>query len=415
MIKEAIILAGGLGTRLRSVVNEVPKCLAPVAGKPFLYHVINYLKTQGIKSFIFAVGYKHEMIESFVSSEFPDLIAQFNVEEELLGTGGAIKACCELSKEKHVIALNGDTLYQIDLKALSNFHINRNSTCTLSLKTMDHFDRYGVVTIDNNQHITAFHEKKQIDHGLINGGIYAIDVHSFLRQSPNGKFSFEKDFLEPMVINRNLSGFIQDSYFIDIGIPEDFAKANKDLHLSQSTVFSLKNINSSWTLFLDRDGVINHEKPGDYIRSWDEFIFYDGVLEAMAVFAKKFNYIFVVTNQRGVGKKLMTEEALKAIHGKMQEAVAAAGGRIDHVFYCTSLENDSVNRKPNPGMGNQAAALYPEVKLHQSIILGNNKSDMQFGKNIQAKNIFISTTSILSEGSLADYSFPNLLSFANCL
>lgn len=153
---------------------------------------------------------------------------------------------------------------------------------------------------------------------------------------------------------------------------------------------NLANINSDWTLFLDRDGVLNHQKEGSYIFNWDEFIFYDGVLKAMEFFAAHFKYIFIVTNQRGVGKGLMTEEGLHAIHDNMQKSIEGEGGRIDGIYYCTELESN--NRKPNPGMALQAKKDFPDVDFSRSIMVGNSMSDMEFGRNIGATTVFVTTT-----------------------
>src|SRR5689334_20566687 len=139
MVKEAIILAGGLGTRLRPVVSDLPKCMAPVAGQPFLKHVIRYLLSQGIEKFIFSLGYKHEMIEGFLNDEFPTLHCECSVEQEPLGTGGAIYLACKRTKEENVLVVNGDTLFKADLEKAASFHIKNKADCTLLLKPMHGF------------------------------------------------------------------------------------------------------------------------------------------------------------------------------------------------------------------------------------------------------------------------------------
>ena len=231
MIKQAIILAGGLGTRLRSVVSEQPKCMASVAGKPFLHYVINYLQGQGIEQFIFALGYKHEMIKAYVDKEYSSLAVDYVVEEEPLGTGGAIKLACSKAKETDILILNGDTIFSVDIQSLSALHEEKKSSCTLSLKPMQDFDRYGVVTIDDEQRINSFQEKKIYKSGLINGGVYALDVEGFLAKSFPEKFSFEKDYLEMYYQHEPMFGLIQDKYFIDIGIPEDYARAQEEFRI----------------------------------------------------------------------------------------------------------------------------------------------------------------------------------------
>jgi D-glycero-alpha-D-manno-heptose 1-phosphate guanylyltransferase len=224
----AIILAGGLGTRLRSVVSDVPKCMAPVAGKPFLYYVINHLQKQGVDNFIFSIGYLSEAIENFLANNYPLLNYQLSIEEEPLGTGGAIQLACKKATTENVLALNGDTLFTADINALLNFHANKKSECSLALKPMQQFDRYGVVRLDENNCIKSFQEKKYYNEGLINGGVYAINKYKFLSHSFPEKFSFEKDYLEAMVSKKKFYGLEQNEYFIDIGIPEDFERAQKE-------------------------------------------------------------------------------------------------------------------------------------------------------------------------------------------
>ena len=172
----------------------------------------------------------------------------------------------------------------------------------------------------------------------------------------------------------------------------------------------LKNIDKSWTLFLDRDGVINHEKKLDYILHKDEFIFYDGVKDAMKVFNGIFGNIIIVTNQRGIGKKMMTDEDLHEIHHHMVNEVNLSGGRIDRIYYCSSMDNDCYERKPGPGMAYQAQKDFPNIHLNKSIIIGNNLSDMEFGRNAGMITIFVATTNpaILLPHPLIDYRFKDL-------
>lgn len=229
MIKEAIILAGGLGTRLRSVVADLPKCMAPVNNQPFIAYVMHHLQRQGVERFIFSLGYKHEAIIHFLETSFPTLSYKVNIEEEPLGTGGAIRKCCELVDEKSVVVVNGDTLFKVDIVEMSQLHQLSGAHCTLALKPMTHFERYGVVEIDHNCRVHSFKEKKYYESGLINGGVYALNKHKFLDEHLPEKFSFEKDYLETFYSKRTFFGFVQDKYFIDIGIPEDFAKAQEEL------------------------------------------------------------------------------------------------------------------------------------------------------------------------------------------
>jgi D-glycero-alpha-D-manno-heptose 1-phosphate guanylyltransferase len=229
MIKEAIILAGGLGTRLRSVVADIPKCMAPVNGKPFLFYVIGHLQKQNVDKFIFSLGYKHEMIESWLNEQYPLMFMQTSVEEEPLGTGGAVKLACSLATEKNVFVVNGDTLFKTDTAELSSFHNKHNADCTLTLKPMQQFDRYGVVELNGDHSIASFKEKQPYESGLINGGVYALNRERFLQEELPQEFSFEKDYLEQYFDKRKMYAVVQDEYFIDIGIPEDYERAQEEL------------------------------------------------------------------------------------------------------------------------------------------------------------------------------------------
>ncbi|UEG49522.1 nucleotidyltransferase family protein [Ferruginibacter lapsinanis] len=226
---EAIILAGGLGTRLRSVVADLPKCMAPVAGKPFLHYVITYLQKQGVEKFIFSVGYMYEAIEQYLSKKSPAIHYQLSIETEPLGTGGAIKLACGKATEKNVLVLNGDTLFSVNINKLMEQHLHHHAECTLSLKPMKDFDRYGVVELHHDLSIASFKEKQFYHKGLINGGVYALNVSKFTHEDLPEKFSFEKDYLERYFAEREMYGSIHDEYFIDIGIPEDFARAQTEL------------------------------------------------------------------------------------------------------------------------------------------------------------------------------------------
>lgn len=228
MISEAIVLAGGLGTRLKSVVSELPKSLAPVAGKPFLAWLLDYAKQQGIEKFIFALGHKSGQVESFVKEFLPKGSYTFSVEEEPLGTGGAIYKACEQVSGSNVIVLNADTFFGISFLNLSIIHELQKADCTLALKPMQSFDRYGAVDIEK-QVITGFSEKKYHKSGLINGGVYALSATSFLQKSFPPVFSFEKDYLEKEFVKGKIMGMISDGYFIDIGIPEDYQRAQSEL------------------------------------------------------------------------------------------------------------------------------------------------------------------------------------------
>lgn len=179
-------------------------------------------------------------------------------------------------------------------------------------------------------------------------------------------------------------------------------------------MLDLSLIDKQWTLFLDRDGVINHEKDQSYVFHAGEFIFYEGVLEALKKLESVFNHIIIVTNQRGVGRELMTENDLVSIHEFMLQHIRKAGGRIDKIYYCTSIDNDHPQRKPNPGMALQAMKDHPMISKQHSIMVGNNLSDMQFGRNAGMHTVLLTTTGTRVElpHPLVDSVFGSLAAFA---
>lgn len=177
----------------------------------------------------------------------------------------------------------------------------------------------------------------------------------------------------------------------------------------------LSNINKEWTLFLDRDGVINVEKNDDYIKKWEEFQFYPESLAALPILATKFSRIIITTNQKGIGKGLMSHDDLTTIHHHMLHQISSIGGRIDDIFYCADLDDASLNRKPQAGMALQAKEKYPSIHFDKSIMVGNRMSDMEFGRNARMHTVFLATThpNTAYPHSAIDLRFNHLLDFAN--
>ncbi|MBF8984852.1 nucleotidyltransferase family protein [Lutibacter sp. B2] len=225
---EAIILAGGFGTRLRSVVSTVPKPMAPIEDKPFLVYILGKLNKQNVKKIIFAVGYKYEVIKDYFKDKYKDMEIVYSIEDEPLGTGGAIKKALKMTNSDNVFVLNGDTFFDIELKQLLSQHVRKDADITMALKPMRDFKRYGTVIVSNDR-IISFEEKKYKKKGKINGGIYVINRKIFNKIKMMENFSFENDFVIKHIDHLKLYGFISDTYFIDIGIPKDYKKVQIEL------------------------------------------------------------------------------------------------------------------------------------------------------------------------------------------
>lgn len=228
MITEAIILAGGLGTRLQGVVSDVPKPMAPVAGKPFLQYLLNYLAQYKINRVVLAVGYKHEIISGYFGNNYNGIELEYAIEHEPMGTGGGILNALRYIDNQQSFLLNGDSFFEVDLTALFRHHNQTQAHITLSVKEMFNFERYGTVSLEGSR-VVSFNEKKAVRHGFINGGVYLIDKRTFSYKSLPSKFSFEKEILEEGIDVLSFESLISQGYFIDIGIPEDYARAQTEL------------------------------------------------------------------------------------------------------------------------------------------------------------------------------------------
>lgn len=227
-MKECIILAGGLGTRLQSVVNDVPKCMASVAKEPFLSHIFDYLEAQQFDHIILSLGYKSEVVLDWLKTQDRSFNVSYVIESKALGTGGAIRYAFSKVISDKAFILNGDTFFNIETSKMFDLQGALRTDILIALKPMFNFDRYGSVEIDKVGRITRFVEKKHIDEGLINGGVYLIKKDIFENLDLPEFFSFEKEILEGRTTQLQIFGMPFDKYFIDIGIPSDFEKANQD-------------------------------------------------------------------------------------------------------------------------------------------------------------------------------------------
>lgn len=227
--KEAIVLAGGFGTRLQSVVKDTPKPMAPVKGRPFLTYVLDYLIEYQYDKVILSVGYLHEQIEEYFGNRYKSLEIEYAVENEPLGTGGGILNAMSKCTTDNVLVINGDTLFKVDLNAFNRFHLEKKGLLTIALREVEDVSRYGSVTIGDDSMIILFTEKESTEgRGLINGGIYLINKKLFEKYPKEGRFSFEKDLMEKLYRREQFFAMPSNGYFIDIGIPTDYARAQEE-------------------------------------------------------------------------------------------------------------------------------------------------------------------------------------------
>ncbi|MBN1108924.1 MAG: nucleotidyltransferase family protein [Bacteroidales bacterium] len=228
-MNEAIILAGGMGTRLSKMVPDLPKPMAPVNGRPFLFFLLEWLRESRYEKVIISAGYRPEDITGYFGNAYGEMDLEYAIEENPLGTGGAVLYSLQRVSSDNVLIVNGDTWFPVSLDRLSAFHERSGSSFTIALKKMKSFSRYGSVECSGDM-ILKFHEKKFCESGLINGGIYMADRKYLLDQDLPKVFSLEKDFLEKREGTGDIRCMIFDEPFIDIGIPEDYLRARDIIH-----------------------------------------------------------------------------------------------------------------------------------------------------------------------------------------
>ena len=226
MKQEAIILAGGFGTRLQSAVPDLPKPMAPVAGRPFLAWVLDRLIEAGFERAVLAVGYRHEVIRDHFGEDYRGMALHYSVESMPLGTGGAIRLAADHVTALPVFVLNGDTYLELDYRAMLNVHQQSRASLSVAICRVPDVSRYGAVELEGDR-IHDFLEKGRAGPGFINAGVYLLPSE-ILQQIPSGEpFSFEQQLLAPQVKELRPLAFLAEGRFIDIGIPADFDRAQQ--------------------------------------------------------------------------------------------------------------------------------------------------------------------------------------------
>lgn len=228
-LQEAIILAGGFGTRLREVVSDIPKVMAPVNGRPFLEYILDYLDQNIFTHVVLSVGYKHEIIHEHFKDKYKSIHIDYAIEEEPLGTGGAIQMAFKQINGYRAMVFNGDTMFRVDMDKIVNFHFSKGFGFSLVLREVENVERFGAVEINSENKIIGFSEKgKKTGTGKINGGVYVIDKKFFKTMDFPEKFSMEKDVFEKMYESYPFFGILCKQYFIDIGVPDDYKRAQNE-------------------------------------------------------------------------------------------------------------------------------------------------------------------------------------------
>ncbi|MDO8638266.1 MAG: HAD-IIIA family hydrolase [Candidatus Daviesbacteria bacterium] len=396
------ILAGGLGTRLSSILPGQQKVIAKVNTQPFLEYLLNQLSNAGFKNVVLCTRYLSDQVKEKLGKKNNNIDLVYSKEDAKLGTGGALRLALPLLKSQNILVMNGDTYCDIDLKKFVKFHFEKKANVSLVSVYVSDTSRFGSVNLDSNDAMEGFEEKRLgSGSGWINGGVYMIK-RSFLSKIPqDGEISLEKEIF-PKWIGKSFYAYKSQDDFIDIGTPESYFQAGQFFEKS-------KKKNQKRFVLLDRDGTLIVERK--YLSDPDGVEFIPGALQALKRLKEMGLGIVLITNQAGIGRGYFDLTTLERIHKKLTGLLLKEGITLDDIYFCPHTPEDNcLCRKPKPGMVEEA------IKKHNfdpklCFVIGDNKGDIELGRNIGATTILVRTgygKQIENDGISPDYVVDNL-------
>ncbi|PTX57734.1 D-glycero-D-manno-heptose 1,7-bisphosphate phosphatase [Litoreibacter ponti] len=391
MIRHAVILAGGRGTRLGKLTDATPKPMMNVAGRPFLEHLVRHLVCEGMRRVTVIAGYLGEQIEAhFAETKIPRCEVDVLIEPEPLGTAGALRFAKDHLSDRFFL-LNGDTFFDVPLAMLGLDIEKEDPVACIALRRVSDPGRYGVVLCDGAR-VSSFSARPREGAGAadINGGIYLLHKR-ILQDIGKGFVSLENDVFPNLVDQNLVTAKSFDEVFIDIGIPDDLDRAGK----------VVPDAMARSALFLDRDGVIN--KDINYLHRIEDFEWINGAQEAILWATQMRMHVFVVTNQAGVARGFYGVDDVERLHSWIEDQVCDIGGRISDFRFCPYHVDGVVPeftgphpwRKPQPGMLLDLIEHYAVIQ-DRSIMIGDNASDVQAAEAAGIRGV------LFEGGNLAD-------------
>lgn len=375
-INQAVILAGGLGTRLKPLTDNIPKPMIGINNKPFLEYLIELLKENKIRDILLLLGYLPEKItDYFGDGRKFGVNIKYSVGNIDFEKGKRIKHAEKLL-DRNFLLMYCDNYFPLDVNKLVEYHESHNAQTTMTIySNKDGFTKNNVL-VDEKGFVTKY-DKSRLDNSL-NG----VDIGFFIMGKdvvdimPQSNFDLAEIFPE-LIKRKKLAGFITNHKYYDIGKIERLPATTEYLKYKK-------------VIFLDRDGVINKKAPqADYVKNWKEFEFLPGAKEAISLLTKKGYDIYIISNQAGISRKMMTEDDLKVIHENMIKEIEEQGGKIKKIYYCPhGWDSKCECRKPKPGMLFQAAREH-HINLKKTIFIGDDRRDVETGNAADVKTILI--------------------------
>lgn len=409
--RQLLILAGGLGTRLKSELGDLPKPMADICGKPLLQRQIEVAIRHGFSRIVLLTSYRSEIIEDFFGdgSAFGAHI-QYAVDERPLGTAGAVLAAHELLDDRFAVCY-GDTLFDLDIDRMWQAHADSQAAATLFLHPNDHPQDSDLVEIDSAKRVVAFHgyphSPDLLVRNRVNAAFYIIEKSSLARYiPPSGKCDFAKDLFPDMVRHGvHIHGYESREYIKDMGTPKRLEKVRGDF--ASGRVAARHFSRACPAVFLDRDGTLNFEKG--WINSPGQIELLPGAGEAVRRINRSNHLAVLVTNQPVIARGECTEKDMESIHARLEMLLGEHDAYLDAIYYCPhhpesgwpgerpELKIDCACRKPRPGLILQAAADL-NINLARSVFIGDSWRDTEAAKNAGLKSILVAKNSGLTVG-----------------
>ena len=405
-----MILAGGFGTRLQSVLRDRPKVLAEVNGRPFVTILLDQLAGAGVEQIVLCTGHLGDQVQEALGSDYRGVPLRYSHEEQPLGTGGAIRQAFERYEADTFLVSNGDSYVDADLSAFLKWHRGAGREASLLLTWVKDCARFGTVETEADGRICGFFEKRNLAcAGWISAGVYLLS-REFLRVLPAlTLFSIERDVFSTM-LDRGLGGYRVRAPFIDIGTPQSLASA-------QAFFAGIRRGARRRFVVLDRDGTLIHQK--DYLSSPDQVELTPRAAEALVYLQKMGLGVVMVTNQSGIGRGFFDIARVEEIHARMLDLLAQESANVDAIYVCPHIPDENCAcRKPQPGLLLRAAAEFGFVPA-ETFMIGDKECDIEAGRRCGATTFLVRTgygrQHLMNGWAKPDFVVNDLMEAAKCI
>jgi len=390
---KVVVMAGGKGTRISSINSEVPKPMIKIDGKPILEHQINFFKKNGIKNFVFVVGYlKDSIIDYFKDGKKFDVNIDYVIEDQPLDTAGSFFYLKEYIKNEDFILVNGDIIFDIDIDKIIKFHKEKKADVTLCTHPNSHPYDSSLIITDSNSRVVKWlnkEDERKFYHNRVNSGVHILNSKVLDLVSEPKKVNFDREILKANLDSLNIYAYDTPEYIKDMGTPERYYMVIDDMINGKIQSKNLSRKQKAF--FIDRDGTIN--KYVGFLRNINDFELLEGAVEGIRRINDSGYLAIVITNQPVIARGEVTVDELDMIHQKMETLLGEGGAYIDGLYYCPHHPDKGFEgeipelkikcncRKPNVGLVEKAAKDF-NIDISSSYVIGDSDNDRQLANNL---------------------------------